>query len=123
MGLLYKDEAFQIIGAAQEVHRQLGHGFLEAVYQEALAVEFTLRTIPFEKEKSFPVFYKNQTLDKYYQADFYCYGKIIVELKALVQITSDHEAQVLNYLKITKSKLGILINFGQKSLVFRRLLW
>ncbi|PWW81212.1 GxxExxY protein [Prosthecochloris marina] len=123
MELLYKDEAFQIIGAAQEVHRQLGHGFLEAVYQEALAVEFTLRTIPFEKEKSFPVFYKNQTLDKYYQADFYCYGKIIVELKALVQITSDHEAQVLNYLKITKSKLGILINFGQKSLVFRRLLW
>lgn len=73
----YKDEAFQIIGAAQEVHRQLGHGFLEAVYQEALAVEFTLRTIPFEKEKSFPVFYKNQTLNKYYhyQADFYCYGK------------------------------------------------
>jgi len=122
MSLIYKDEAFQIIGAAQEVHRQLGYGFLEPVYQDALAVEFTLREIPYEKEKSLPVFYKGRTLDKYYQADFYCYGKIIIELKALAQLTNEHEAQVLNYLKVTGSKLGILMNFGQKSLAFRRLL-
>lgn len=122
MALIYKDEAFQIIGAAQEVHRQLGYGFLEPVYQDALAIEFTLRSVPYEKEKPLSILYKGHTLEKYYQADFFCYGKIIVELKALSQLTNDHEAQVLNYLKVTNTKLGILINFGQKSLVFKRLL-
>ncbi|MBV5341172.1 MAG: GxxExxY protein [Deltaproteobacteria bacterium] len=120
MPLLYKSESYNIIGAAQEVHRVLGHGFLEPVYQEALAIEFRERKIPFEKEKELKIIYKGQELNKQYQADFVCYESIIVELKALSQLTTEHDSQVLNYLKATGYSLGLLINFGESSLVFNR---
>jgi len=121
MPLLYKTESYAIIGAAQEVHKILGHGFLESVYQEALSLEFTERDIPFEKEKELSITYKGQKLNKKYLADFVCYGNIIVELKAVSQLTTEHESQVLNYLKATGYNLALLINFGEPSLTFERL--
>ena len=94
---------------------------LHGVNKDALAIEFELRDIPFEQEKQLKITYKDRTLKKTYQADFVCYDKIVVETKALSQLISDHESQVLNYLKATKFRLGILINFGEKSLVYKRL--
>jgi len=120
MPLLHKSESYNIIGAAQEVHRELGHGFLEPVYQDALSIEFKERSIPFEKEKDLLITYKDQVLSKQYKADFVCYQQIIVELKAVARLTSEHEAQVLNYLKATGYRLGLLVNFGEPSLVFKR---
>lgn len=119
--LIYKQEAYDIIGATMEVHHELGCGFLEAIYQEALEIEFQRQNIPCEREKCLNVFYKGDKLNKYYSADFVCYNKIIVELKALSTLTSEHEAQILNYLKATGIKLGILINFGTKSLQYKRI--
>jgi GxxExxY protein len=110
--LIFKDEVYAIVGAAMEVHSELGPGFLEAVYQSAMKIELTNRKIPFEYEKSLPVFYKGQHLDTGYRADLICYGKIIVELKALDRLTSKEEAQMLNYLKATGMRIGVLINFG-----------
>lgn len=119
--LLYAKEAFEIIGAAMEVHRILGHGFLELVYQESLAIELKNRNILFEREKLLKINYKGQELQQYYKADFVCYDEIIVELKALSELNSDHDAQVLNYLKATGLRLGLLINFGTTSLQYKRL--
>jgi GxxExxY protein len=119
---LYKEECYKIIGAAMEVHRQLGAGFLEAVYQEALEYEFIERKIPYKRESELPIFYKGRKMQKKYIADFVCYDKIIVELKALSALTTEHDAQVLNYLKATNMKLGLLINFGKPSLEFKRLI-
>lgn len=120
MGLIYVNESYKIIGAAQEVHKELGPGFLEAVYQEALALELTSRSIPFKMEQDLDIMYKNTKLNKKYYADFICFDKIIVELKALRELTSDHKAQVLNYLKASDFKLGLLINFGEASLKVKR---
>jgi len=119
--LLYKKEVFELVGAAMEVHGQLGNGFLEAVYQEALEIEFIQRKIHFEKEKHLNILYKGKKLKKYYIADFLCFDKVIVELKAVSDLTNDHDAQVLNYLKTTGIKVGLLLNFGTKSLQFKRL--
>lgn len=119
--LLYKEESYKIIGVAMEVHKELGAGFLESVYQEALELEFQNQQIPYEREKWLNVFYKGQRMKKHYTADFICYDQIILELKALSEITTDHEAQVLNYLKASQHKLGLLINFGSKSLQYKRL--
>lgn len=119
--LLYAKEAFEIIGAAMEVHRILGHGFLESVYQESLAIELKNRNVLFEREKLLKINYKGQELQQYYKTDFVCYDKIIVELKALSELNSDHDAQVLNYLKATGLRLGLLINFGTTSLQYKRL--
>lgn len=119
--LIYKDECFKIIGACIEVHNTLGCGFLEPVYQEALSIEFQKQDIPFEKEKVLSIRYKDIELEKKYIADFVCYDKIIVELKALSSLSSEHESQVLNYLKATGYKLGLLINFGEKSLKYKRM--
>lgn len=110
--LVYRDEAYKIYGAAIEVHKQLGPGFAESVYQEALEREFVLRDIPYKREQLIHIMYKGQPLKSYYRADFMCYGKIIVELKALKTLESVHIAQVLNYLKATNFRLGLLINFG-----------
>ena len=118
---LHKDLTYKIIGACIEVHKVLGNGFLEAVYQESLEKEFILQNIEFEKEKELTIEYKGVTLEKKYRADFICFGKIIVELKAISNISSEHEAQLLNYLKITGHEVGLLINFGQKSLEYKRL--
>ncbi|MEM8860687.1 MAG: GxxExxY protein [Chloroflexota bacterium] len=111
---------YAIIGAAMEVHRQLGHGFLEKVYQEALAIEFDLRGIPFKREIELPIFYKNTKLATHYRADFLCFDNIIVELKALSKISGAETSQVLNYLKATNCKIGLLLNFGTPSLKYDR---
>jgi GxxExxY protein len=110
-----------IIGAAMEVHRQLGCGFLEAVYQEALAFEFDLRKLPYRRETELPVFYKGRQLRVTYKPDFACYESIIVELKALARLGGVDEAQVLNYMKAGGLETGLLLNFGAKSLEDRRL--
>ena len=120
--MIYSEESYNIVGALMEVHRQLGCGFLEKVYQDALAVEFSIREIPFEREKWFQVSYKGSLLNQEYIADFVCYDKIIVELKAVDIITGMHQAQVINYLKATDFKLGILANFGRESLESIRLI-
>ena len=116
-----KDKTYGIIGAAMSVHTELGMGFLEAVYGDALAIELERRHIPFEREKSIHIMYKGQKLNHYYVADFLCYGDIIVELKAVEQIQSVQMAQVLNYLSATGYKLALLINFGEKSLKYKRI--
>ena len=110
--LFLRDEVYQIIGAAIEVHQELGPGFLEAVYQEALQFELCLRAIPFESQKPLTVAYKGRAISKCYIADLICYGQIIVELKAMAQLSVKEHAQVLNYLKATGLRVGLLINFG-----------
>ena len=118
--LIYKDESYKIIGACMEVHTTLGCGFLEPVYQEALEIELGKRKIPFVREEILNIFYKDILLKKEYVADFICYDKIIVEAKAINQLQSEHIAQILNYLKITEFKLGLLVNFGTTSLQYKR---
>jgi GxxExxY protein len=110
--LLYKEEVFQIIGAAIEVHRELGSGFLEAVYQEALGRELQTRAIPFTAQSPLEIFYKGNPLKKVYVADLICFGCIIVEIKSLQKLTGNEDSQLLNYLKATGIKIGLLINFG-----------
>ena len=122
MDLLYEKETYSIIGAAMEVHQELGNGFLEAVYQEALEKEFLEKRIPYEREVPLIIHYKNKPLNKHYIADFICYGKIIIELKALSTITPEHKAQLVNYLTATRLKLGLIINFGNKSLEYKRII-
>lgn len=119
---IFKKETYNIIGAAMEVHKVLGCGFSEYVYQEALKKEFEIQQIPFEKEKTFVVFYKDMILDKDFRTDFVCYDKIVVELKAVESLANEHYSQVLNYLKVTGFKLGLLINFGESSLVVKRII-
>lgn len=114
------ERTYAIIGAAMEVHKQLGYGFLEAVYQEALARELSLREISFEKEVGLPVVYKGQQLRTIYRADFICFENIIVELKALRRLSGVEESQILNYLKATKYPVGLVLNFGGKSLEYKR---
>ena len=121
--LVYKEESYHIIGSCMEVHKELGPGFLEPVYQEAVAIQFRNDSIPFEKEKELVISYKEIELRKRYIADFVCFERIIVELKALNCITTDHEAQVLNYLKATGCKLGLLVNFGESKLTYKRLVY
>jgi GxxExxY protein len=116
-------QTYAIIGAALEVHRELGHGFLEAVFQEALELEFSLRAIPFRSEVEIPVFYKGNKLACGYRADFICYGEILVEIKALVKLTPREEAQVINYLKATRLQRALLFNFGATSLEHKRLVF
>lgn len=118
--LIYKQESHQIIGTAIEVHKSLGNGFLENVYQEALTIELNSQKIPFEKEKQLRIQYKNCYLDEYYIADFVCYDKIIIECKALNKLLPEHESQVLNYLYATELKLGLLINFGGSRVEVKR---
>ena len=114
-------ETYTIIGAAMSVHRELGNGFLEAVYQEALEREFQFLNIPYEREKKLPINYRGKILKTYYQTDFICYSTVIVELKALQQLSGNEEAQVLNYLKASGLHRALLINFGTKSLQYKRL--
>jgi GxxExxY protein len=118
----YKEECYQIIGAAMEVHSELGCGFLESVYQEALGLLLDEKLIPFEKEKVLDIKFRGQVLCKKYKADFLCYDEVIVELKATDSIHSEHVAQVLNYLKATGKKIGLLINFGTTRLQYKRVI-
>jgi len=110
--IIYKDESYKIVGAAFNVYNKLGHGFLEAVYQEALELEFKKQGIPYEREKELKITYDGVELKATYKADFVCYGKIIVELKAVSYLDDSHRAQVYNYLHATGFKLGLLMNFG-----------
>ena len=111
--IVHKAESSKIVGAIFEVHKRLGVGLSEKVYQEALAIELEYQNIPFEREKRFDVFYRKHKLEAQYIADFVCYDKIIVELKAVSELTDVHKAQVRNYLSITNYELGILCNFNE----------
>ena len=123
MGMyLYQEESYKIRGAVFAVHKELGCGFLERVYQDALEYEFKERGIPYEREKLIQIMYKDKPLGEPYRADFVCYDKIIVELKALSELDGTHRAQVINYLKAAKMKLGLLVNFGEISAKVERLL-
>ena len=109
---IYESESYAIRGALFEVHKNLGAGFTEDVYQLALEMEFAERKIPFEAQKDFQVFYKGTPLPKLFKVDFVCYGKIILELKAVKTLLPEHVAQLINYLRIANYKLGYLINFN-----------
>ena len=118
---LHHELTRKIIGAAMEVHRVLGAGFVESVYEESLAIEFGLRKIPYERQKPIDVIYKGRVA-KHFICDFIVYGKIIVELKAIKEISDIEQAQVLNYLKSSELNLGLLLNFGSSSLEVKRLI-
>ena len=113
----------KIIGAAMEVRKTLGCGFLEAVYHEALQHEFAIKEIPFKRECEIPIKYKGKKLSTYYRADFICFDDIIVEIKAIKILTEIEEAQILNYLKATGFKFGLLFNFGSNSLEYKRYIY
>ena len=110
--LVYKEESYKLVGLFMEVYNQLGAGFLEEVYQEAFEKELKASGIPYRREAPLTIFYKGEKLEKKYFADFICYDKIIVELKAVSTLTDSHSKQVSNYLKATGHKLGLLVNFG-----------
>ena len=112
MDIIYKEEAYAIQGACFEVYKTFGAGFLEAVYQEALTREFELRKLPFQAQPELRLQYKGFPLQQTYKPDFICYDKVIVEIKAVANLASEHEAQICNYLKITNTRLGLLVNFG-----------
>lgn len=118
--LLYEEETGKILKACMNAFNELGNGFLEAVYQEALAIEFEEMHIPFEREAKIDIFYKGKKLDKEYYADFICYDKINVELKAISKLVNANKAKVINYLHGTKLLVGLLVNFGESSLKWER---
>ena len=115
-------DIYNVVGAAFEVHNTLGRGMSEAIYQEALEKEFQLRNIEASREKELRIYYKNSLLDKTYYADFY-YKGIIIELKSVTEINSDHRSQLFNYMRLTKQDKGILLNFGEKSLRAERYIY
>ena len=119
-GLRYSEETYKIIGAAMKVHSELGPGFTEKVYQEALAIEFDGRGIPYDREKAIHASYRGIMLEGTYVPDFICYDKIIVELKAVKELDDVHRSQAINYARVGNFKLSLLINFGEKSLVKER---
>ena len=119
--LIFKEESYAIVGAAMDVYYTLGLGFLEPVYHNAMLVELGRRHIPFESEKKLDVYYKNVRLEKKYSPDLICYGQIVVELKVVNRISNIEVAQLINYLKITRNRLGLLINFGaERTLEWKR---
>lgn len=117
----YKD-IYDVVGAAMEVHKTLGRGLFEPVYQEALSIEMELRGLSPEREKQLHLYYKGVMMEKTYYADFF-YKGIVIELKATENISSEHRAQLFNYMRITKQHRGILLNFGEKSLRAERYLY
>lgn len=119
--IIFRDESFHLVGAAIEVHKHIGCGFTEPVYQEAFEEELRLRGIPFEREKVINETYKGKVLSKSFRPDFVCYDKIIVELKAVSEFTDEHISQVYNYLKASGFELGLLVNFGTTSLKYKRI--
>jgi GxxExxY protein len=117
------ERTFKIIGAALDVHKELGCGFLEAVYHEALEREFTTQEIPFKKQPVVKIIYKGKPLNKTYQPDFVCYGEVLVEIKALSTLTGAEKSQIINYLKATGLEVGLLVNFGSRSLEHKRFIY
>ena len=118
--LIFKDECFQIIGKCMSVHRTLGQGFSEIVYKDALVIEFEKAKMPFSREKEFYINYKGIILPHQYFADFVVMDKIILEIKSVSEIRSDFYAQTINYLKVSGLKLGLIVNFGEATLQYRR---
>jgi len=117
-----KDETYKIIGLAMEVHRTLGKGFLEIVYKDALELEFQWADVPFNREKGFNINYKGTTLKRLYVADFIGYDKIVIEIKAQKEIIGENYKQTINYLAASKLKVGLILNFGEESLTFKRVI-
>ena len=120
--ILYKDVSYKIIGACMKVHRKLGAGFLESIYEEALKKEFFNSGIPFNNQVKLNVYYNGEKLNKFYKADFICYDKIILEIKSVSQVPNVFYSQIKNYLTATKKELGMLVNFGQSSLTYKRII-
>lgn len=121
--ILYKDESYKLIGICMEVHRNLGLGFKEAVYKDALQVEFESNSIPFIREKQFKINYKGIVLPHRYYADFIVFNGIVLEVKSASFITDNFTAQTINYLKASELKLGIIANFGERSFTHKRLVF
>jgi GxxExxY protein len=111
---MFKEEGYKLMGAAFEVYNQLGYGMAEEVYQQSLEIELALRGIPFRAKEPLTAFYKGQTLATHYQPDLFAFGGIVVELKAVAELISEHEAQLFNYMRIARQPVGYLINFGHK---------
>lgn len=110
--LIYEQETYAILGACFEVYREKGCGFLEAVYQDALTIEFELRGLPARTQVAIPLAYKGRQLRPNYIADFVCYDRVLVELKAVSKLADEHRAQIQNYLHATRLRVGLLVNFG-----------
>ena len=121
--LIYKEDTYKIIGLCMEVHRELGHGFLEVVYKDALELLLRQKNIPFIREKEYEIMFKNIILPHKFYADFVVFDKIILEIKASKALIDEHVAQTLNYLKASKNRLGLLINFGRMQLEYKRLVF
>lgn len=120
--LIYKEESYQIIGACMNVHKELGKGFSEIVYGDALKIELTALEIPFSREEKFNIQYKNHILPHHYYADFVIFNTIILEIKAATCLTQSHIGQTLNYLAASELRLGLLVNFGEDSLSYQRVI-
>ncbi len=120
--IIFKEESYKIIGICMNIHSTLGNGFLEAVYCEVLEKEFIKNNIPYQREVKLDLFFNGEKLDKKYKADFICFDNIILEIKAVSFIHENFTKQILNYLKATDKKLGLLINFGEKSLKYKRII-
>ena len=121
MELYYKEESYQIIGKCMEVHNELGHGFLEIAYKDALEILFSQANIYFEREKEYPVYFKGILLKHSFRADFVVYDSVILELKCVKMLNDEHIAQTINYLKVSGNKLGLLVNFARGKLEYKRL--
>ncbi|HEY8660334.1 MAG TPA: GxxExxY protein [Hanamia sp.] len=121
--LLYKNESFKIIGICMEIHQTLGMGLKEINYKDAMEIEFIEHNIPYEREKRFTVKYKEKILRNPYSADFLVYSSIILEIKSVASIIPTHVAQAISYLSVSKQKLGMVINYGEKSLVWKRVVF
>ncbi len=121
--LILKEEAFQIIGKCMEVHNNLGHGFLEIVYKDALEYELKKAGIPYQREKEYKVIYKDIILPHKFYADFVVFNSIILEVKGVSGITDEFTAQCINYLKVSGNKLALLVNFGELRLNYKRIIW
>jgi GxxExxY protein len=111
---MFKEEGYKLMGAAFEVYNQLGYGMAEEVYQQSLEIELALRGIPFQSKSQLTMFYKNRALTTYYTPDLFVFGAIVVELKAVTELISDHEAQLFNYMRIARQPVGYLLNFGYR---------
>ena len=120
--IIFKEESYKIIGICMNIHSTLGNGFLEAVYSEVLEKEFVKNNIPYQREVKLDLFFNGEKLDKKYKADFICFDNIILEIKAVSFIHENFTKQTLNYLKATEKKLGLLINFGERSLQYKRII-
>ncbi|MEW6005844.1 MAG: GxxExxY protein [Stygiobacter sp.] len=120
--IIYKEEAFKIIGCCLEVHKELGKGFNEVIYKDALEIEFQIKDIEYKREKEYDIAYKGHILPRKYYADFVLMDKIILEIKAIEMLTDSNIKQILNYLATSKLRLGLLVNFGEDSLKYKRII-